>query len=49
MKKTRILVAEEKEIQEGIKQTAKNLLNEGIDINIISKATGLSISEINKL
>jgi len=28
---------------------AKNLLNEGIDINIISKSTGLSIEEIEKL
>ena len=30
-------------------EIAKNLLNENIDINIISKTTGLSLDEINNL
>ncbi len=36
-------------ISQGIEKTAKNLLKENIDINIISKATGLSQEEIEKL
>ena len=43
----------EKGIKKGISQRnteiAKNLLKENIDISIISKTTGLSISEIEKL
>ena len=43
----------EKGIEEGSKQanieTAKSLLESGIDIKIISKATGLSIEEVNSL
>ncbi|MEI0527741.1 hypothetical protein R4J00_03715, partial [Brachyspira intermedia] len=39
--------------EEGIKEnqilTAKNMKKENIDINIISKITGLSIEEIEKL
>ena len=50
-------VAEEKGKKEAIKEgekikqieIAKNLLNENIDISIISKATGLSIEEIENL
>ena len=34
---------------EGIKSTVKNMLKEKIDINLISKVTGLSINEINGL
>lgn len=34
---------------EGIKETAKNLKENGIDIEIISKSTGLTIEEINEL
>ena len=36
-------------INDGIKQTAKNLLLMNITLEDISKATGLSIEEINKL
>ena len=36
-------------INDGIKQTAKNLLLMNMPIEDISKATGLSIEEINKL
>ena len=36
-------------INDGIKQTAKNLLSMNMPIEDISKATGLSIEEINKL
>lgn len=35
--------------EQGIKATAVNLLNEGMDIKFISKVTGLSIEEIEKL
>lgn len=40
---------EKKGHEQGIKATAKNLLNEGMDIKFISKVTGLSIEEIEKL
>lgn len=36
-------------IKSGIRKTAKNFLKEGIDIKIISKATGLSIEQIKNL
>ena len=36
-------------INDGIKQTAKNLLSMNVTLEDISKATGLSIEEINKL
>ncbi len=36
-------------IEEGKIETAKNLLGLGVDIDIISKSTGLSIEEIEKL
>ena len=39
----------EKGIKEGIKSTAKNLLSMGLDKESISKATGLSISEIDEI
>ena len=35
--------------KKGILETARKLLNEKVDLTIISKATGLSISELNKL
>ncbi len=38
-----------KGVEQGIETTAKNLLKENIDINIISKVTGLSLKEIEKL
>ena len=45
--------AKEEGIKEGIKEnkilTAKNMKKENIDINIISKITGLSIEEIKNL
>ena len=39
----------DKGLKDGIKQTAKNLKDKGIDINIIHETTGLSIEEINNL
>ena len=36
-------------IKEGIKTTAKNLLNLGMTYNVIATATGLSIAEIENL
>jgi predicted transposase/invertase (TIGR01784 family) len=39
----------EEGIKEGIKETARNLLNMGIDIDKISKATGLEKTDIEKL
>jgi len=38
-----------KGLKKGILQTAKNMLKENIDINIISKVTGLTLEEIEKL
>lgn len=39
----------EEGIKKGIKEVAKSLLLEGVDIKVISKTTGLSIEEIEKL
>ena len=39
----------EKGKEQGIEQTAKNMLDLNVDINTISKATGLSINTIMKL
>ena len=39
----------EKGIAEGIKKTAINMLNQNLDIKLISSVTGLSISDIQKL
>ena len=36
-------------VKEGLEQTALNMLKESIDINIISKVTGLNISQIKEL
>ena len=36
-------------IEQGIELTAKNLLKENMDINFISKVTGLSLKEIEKI
>ena len=57
VKNTQIKSAINEGIQEGIKQgiekgiinTAKNMLKENIDINIIAKVTNLSIEDIKKL
>jgi predicted transposase/invertase (TIGR01784 family) len=53
LKQEGIKIGEEKGIKVGeegkAKETAKNLLEMGIDIDIISKATGLSKEEIEKL
>ncbi len=53
LKRQEIKDAKEAALKEGIEQekisTAKNLLKENININIISKATGLSQEEIEKL
>ena len=47
--RTRIMIAEEKGILQSKKDIAKNLLDEGIDVNIISKVTGLSKDDISKI
>ena len=39
----------EQGIEKGKKETARSLLDEGVDINIISSATGLSLQEIRNL
>lgn len=44
-----ISMTREEGINEEKLKTAKNLLHDKVDVNIISKATGLSIEEINKL
>ncbi len=36
-------------LEKGKRETAKNLLNEGLDIQLISKVTGLSVDEIKML
>lgn len=50
---TRLLDAENRGMKQGKKETsieiAKSLLQENIDINIISKSTGLTLEEISKL
>ena len=60
-KKDGIKEGKEKGIKEGIKEgmkkgikenkleTAKNMLNKGLDIELISECTGLDIKEIEKL
>ncbi len=39
----------QKGLQEGIQNTAKNLKKMGLDIQIISKSTGLPLEEVKKL
>ena len=39
----------EEGIKEGITETAKKMLKEKLDIELISKITGLSVDEIKKL
>ena len=39
----------EKGIEKGIKNTALNMLKENIDIEVIAKVTGLTLSEIREL
>ena len=41
--------AKEEGIEEGKIEIARNMFKEGLDINIISKYSGLTIEEINKL
>lgn len=48
-KQAEIEYAEEHGLNKGIKQTAKNLLLMNMKVEDISKATGLSIEEINNL
>lgn len=48
-KQAEIEYAEEHGLNKGIKQTAKNLLSINMSLEDISKATGLSIEEINNL
>ena len=51
VQQTKKEVEEQKQsyIEEGLKQTAINMLKENIDINIISKVTGLNTNQITKL
>ena len=44
-----LLRAEEKGVEKGIKQVAKNFLAAGVDIEIIAKSTGLTIQAIKAL
>ena len=46
---TRMKLAEEKGLEKGKIEIAKNLLNKKVDISIIADTTGLSIEELNKL
>ena len=46
---TKLYNAEEKGRASGIKETAKNMLKENLDINLISRTTGLTIKEIETL
>lgn len=39
----------EQGLEKGKKETAKNLLNKGLDIEFVSEVTGLSIDEIKML
>lgn len=39
----------EKGLQQGLIQVAENMLDEGIDLNLIAKLTGLSVDKINSL
>ena len=39
----------EKGIEKGIEQTVINMLNEGMDISLISKVTGMTEEDINRL
>ena len=48
-RRAEIEYAEEHGLNKGIKQTAKNLLSMNMKVEDISKATGLSIEEINNL
>lgn len=48
-KQAEIEYAEEHGLNKGIKQTARNLLSMNMKVEDISKATGLSIEEINNL
>ena len=41
--------AERKGLEKGKKETAKNLLDKGLDIEFVSEVTGLSINEIKML
>ena len=48
-KQAEIEYAEEHRLNKGIKQTSKNLLSMNMKVEDISKATCLSIEEINNL
>ena len=47
--KTEKYYAEKKGRESAIMETAKNLINSGVDLEILSKSTGLSIEELSKL
>ena len=47
--RNQILTARNQGIQQGKEEDASNLLKLGIDIGVVSKATGLSVEQINAL
>ena len=49
MRDNREIAAREEGFNDGIKETAKNMLNKKLDIEVISEVTGLSKEEIEKL
>ncbi len=53
MRNTELYYSEKKGREEGVKEnkieTARNMLKENLDLNLIEKITGLSKSEIEKL
>ena len=49
LRNTELYNAEQKGIRDNKIETAKNMLNKGLDIELISECTGLDIKEIEKL
>ena len=49
LRNTELYNAEQKGVREKAIETAKNMLNKGLDIELISECTGLDIKEIEKL
>ncbi len=49
IRKEAVKTAEEKGLKKGIKKVAKEMIKNGISMEIISRSTGLSKEEIDKL
>ncbi|MDY6385401.1 MAG: hypothetical protein SPL26_07725, partial [Bacteroidales bacterium] len=47
--RNQILTARNQGIQQGKEEDASNLLKLGVDIGVVSRATGLSVEQINAL